>query len=169
MAYKVAFKVKHDSGFYEKYFDAKEEKVKFKELALPFFEKHGIDGRFYMTKSLAVKIPKEQREKNAEHLRKNPDGQGFYWFKKKSPIQKEWEETVTAPIDFKRLEQVDLWWLSYIFCGKYSLWDHEGEIYGYLEDSYEKDIKLDDFMEQIKISEYYAAIERYEDGKTENR
>lgn len=165
MAYKIAFKVKHESDFYAKYFDAKEEKVKFKELAVPFFKKHGIDGRFYMTKSLAVKIPKEQREKLADHMRKNPDRDGFYWFKKKSPIEKEWEESVTAHIDFKRLEQVDLWQLSYILFGKYSLWDMDGEIYGYLEDGYEKDIKLDDFMVQIKISEYYAAVERFEDGR----
>jgi hypothetical protein len=163
MAYKIAFKVKHESDFYAKYFDSKEEKVKFKELAVPFFKKHGIAGRFYMTRSLAVKIPKEQREKLVDHLRKNPDRDGFYWFKKKSPLEKEWEESVTAHIDFKRLEQVDLWQLSYIFFGKYSLWDMDGEIYGYLEDGYEKDIKLDDFMVQIKISEYYAAVERYED------
>lgn len=164
MAYEIAFKVKPDSDFYAKYFDAKEEKMKFKELAVPFLRKHGIDGSFYITKSLAVKIQKEQREKLATHIRKNPDKQGFYWFKKKSPIKKEWEETITNHIDFKRLEAVDLWWLSYIFCGKYSLWDQDGEIYGYLKDSYEKDIKLDDFMVQIKISEYYAAVERYEDG-----
>lgn len=165
MAYKIAFKVKRDSDFYAKYFDAKEEKVKLKDLAVPFFEKHGIDGRFYMNKSLAVKIPKEQREKFETHLRKNPDRQGFYWFKKNSPIEKEWEETVAVHIDFNRLEKVDLWWLAYILCGKSSLWDMDGEIYGYLEDSYEKDIKLDDFMEQIKLSEYYAVVERYEDGK----
>lgn len=166
MAYEVAFKVKPDSDFYAKYFDAKEEKVKFKELAVPFFLKHGIDGRFYIDKSLAVKIPKEQREKLEIHLRKNPDRNGFYWFKKKSPIEKEWEETVTAHINFKRLEQVDLWWLSYIYYGTYNLWDIGGEIYGHLEDKNKKDIKLDDFMEQIKLSEYYAAIERFEDEKS---
>ena len=48
MAYKIAFKVKHDSDFYAKYFDAKEEKVKFKKLAVPLLKKHGIDGRFYI-------------------------------------------------------------------------------------------------------------------------
>ena len=169
MGFEIAFKVKHDSEFYKQYFEAKEERDKFKGLAYPFFEKYGIDGRFYQSKTLGVKITREQREKFADQIRKNPDRNGFYSFKVKSPIEKEWEETVTAHIDFKRLEQVDLWWLSYIFCGKYSLWDLDGEIYGYLEDSYEKDIKLDGFMEQIKISEYYAAIERYEDGKTENR
>lgn len=128
MDYKIAFTVKHDSDFYRKYFDAKEEKIKFKELAIPFFKKHGIDGRFYMTKHLAVKIQKEQREKLAINIRKNPDSHGFYWFKKKSPIEKEWEETVTNRIDFNRLEQVDLWWLSYIYVGKYSLWDLDGEM-----------------------------------------
>ena len=34
MAYTIAFKVKHDSAFYENYFDAKEEKEKFRELAI---------------------------------------------------------------------------------------------------------------------------------------
>ena len=165
MAYIITFKVKHDSNFYVNYFDAKEEKTKFIELAMPFFKKHDIDGRFYMNECLVVKIPQEQRERLGIHLRKNPDRQGFYWFKKKSTIEKEWEETVTAHINFKRLEQVDLWWLSHIYSGRYNLWDLDGEIYGYLEDNNKKDIKLADYMEQIKISEYYAAKERFADGK----
>lgn len=162
MAYKLAFRVKRDSDFYAKYFDAREEKIKFKQLAAPFFKKHGIDGSYYITRCLAVKMPREQREKFADHIKKNPDSKGFYWFKKKSPIEKEWEETVVAQVDFNRLEQNDFWWMSHIMCGTYSLWDFEGDIYGYLEDSYQKDIKPADFMEQIKVSEYYAAIEKAE-------
>lgn len=162
MAYKIAFKVKHDSELYAQYFDAREEITKFRALAVPFFEKHGIDGRYYQSRRLAVKFSGEQRKKFAEHLTKYPDKWGFSRFKLKSPIEQEWEETVSSKVDFNRMEQADFWWLAFIMCGKYNLWDFEGEIYGYLEDSYQKDITPGDFMEQIKISEYYAAIERLE-------
>lgn len=47
--------------------------------------------------------------------------------------------------------------------GKYNLWDYDGEIYGYLEDYYEKDITPGDYMIPIKISEYYAVIEDIEE------
>ena len=163
MGYEIAFKVKRDSEFYRKYFEAKEEQKKFKELAFPFFEKHGIDGRYYQAKTLGVKISKEQRKKFADQIRKNPDRNGFYFFKVNSPIEKEWEETVTNHIDFKRLEQVDLWWLNHISQGRYNLWDADGEIYGFLENKQEGNFKPEDFMKEIKLSEYYAVIEGMKD------
>lgn len=167
MGFEIAFKVKHDSEFYRKYFEAVEERDKLKRLAYPFFEKHGIDGRFYQAKTLRVKITREQREKFADQIRKNPDRNGFYSFKVKSPIEKEWEETVTNHIDFNRLEQVDLWWLGHITQGSYNLWDADGEIYGFLCTKMEMDFEPEDFMKEIKLSEYYAVIERLkENGKT---
>lgn len=164
MGFEIAFKVKRDSEFYRKYFEAKEEREKFKGLAFPFFKKHGIDGRFYQSKRLGVKIPREQREKFEGQIRKNPDSQGFYFFKVKSPVEKEWEETVTNHIDFKRLEQCDLWWLDHITQGSYNLWDADGEIYGYLLSKHEVSFRPSAFMEEIKLSEYYAVIERLEDN-----
>ena len=166
MGFEIAFKVKHDSEFYRQYFEAKEERQKFKGLAFPFFEKHGIDGRFYQSKTLGVKIQREQREKFAGQIRKNPDRNGFYLFKAKSPVEKEWEEAVTDHIDFERLEQVDLWWLPHITQGSYNLWDADGEIYGFLRTKCETDFKPEDFMKEIKLSEYYSVIERLkENGK----
>ncbi len=123
-------------------------------------DKCGIDGRFYQAKTLGVKIPKEQREKFEGQIRKNPDRKGFYFFKVKSPIEKEWEETVTNHIDFKLLEQCDLWWFGHIMRGSYNLWDADGEIYGYLCTEQDEDFKPDAFMEEIKLSEYHAVIER---------
>ena len=164
MGFEIAFRVKRDSEFYKQYFDAREELKKFKDLAYPFFEKHGIDGRFYQSKYLGVKITREQREKFADQLRKNPDSQGFYHFKVKSPIEKEWEETVTNHIDFERLEQVDLWWLNSISQGSYNLWDADGQIYGFLCTKQEKVFEPEAFMEEIKLSEYYAVIERLKDN-----
>jgi hypothetical protein len=164
MGFEIAFRVRRDSEFYKKYFEAKEEREKFKGLAYPFFEKHGIDGRFYQSKSLGVNITREQREKFAGQIRKNPDRKGFYFFKVKSPIEKDWEEAVTNHVDFKRLEQVDFWWLGHISKGSYNLWDADGEIYGYLQTKQEKDFEPEAFMEEIKLSEYYAVIERLEEG-----
>ena len=163
MAFKFAFRVKHDSEFYRQYFDAKEERTHFRTMAVDFFKKHGIDGRYYQSRRLGVKLDHAQREKLVEHLVKNPDKYGFFWFKKKSPIAVEWGETVVANTDFPRMEQCDFWWASFIMRGKYNLWDYDGEIYGYLEDYYEKDITLGDYMIPIKISEYYAVIEDIEE------
>lgn len=169
MGFEIAFKVKQDSEFYRKYFEAKEEREKLKGLALPFFEKHGIDGRFYQSKTLGVKIPREQRDKFEGQIRKNPDRYGFYSFKVKSPIEKEWEETVTNNIDFERLEQVDFWWLQHITQGSYNLWDEDGEIYGFLCAKAEREFKPDDFMEEIKLSEYYAVIERVKENARQRK
>ena len=167
MGFEVAFKVKRDSEFYRKYFEAKEERDKLKRLAYPFFEKHGIDGRFYQAKTLGVKITREQREKFEGQIKKNPDRHGFYFFKVKSPVEKEWEETVTNHVDFKRLEQIDFWWLKHITQGSYNLWDADGEIYGFLGNKQDGDFKPEDFFHEIKLSEYYAVIERLKDnGKT---
>ena len=160
MGFEIAFRVKRDSEFYKQYFEAKDERNKFKGLAYPFFEKHGIDGRFYQSKMLGVKLTREQREKLADQIRKKPDRKGFYFFKVKSAIEKEWEETVTNHIDFDRLELVDLWWFGVISQGSYNLWDADGEIYGFLSTEQEKDFEPETFMEEIKLSEYYAVIER---------
>ena len=100
MGFEIAFKVKRDSEFYKQYFEAKEERGKFRELARPFFERQGIGGRFYQSKALGCELTREQREKFADQIRKNPDRKGLYSFKVKSAIQKEWEETVTNNIDF---------------------------------------------------------------------
>ena len=169
MGFEIAFRVKRDSEFYKQYFEAKAEREKLKGLAFPFFKKHGIDGRFYQTKTLGVKIPREQRDKFEGQIRKNPDRLGFYFFKVKSPIEKEWEESVTNHIDFKRLEQVDFWWLYHITQGSYNLWDAGGEIYGFLDNKQEGDFKPENFMEEIKLSEYYAVIERVEENARQRK
>lgn len=159
----LTFTVNPDSRFYSNYFTAKTEREKFRSLALPFFEKHGISGAYYQSKTLAVKMEKEERENFAEQMVKTKDKQGFYKFKAKSPIQKEWEEKVCSQIDFRKMELVDLWFFDFINSGKYKTWDRDGVIYGYLENKYENDIVPADWMNVIKVSEYYAAVEDYEE------
>lgn len=159
----LTFTVKPDSQFYSDYFRAQAEKKRFHDIAVPFLKKHGIEGSFYLSKSLSVKATKEQREKFSGQLLKNSDKQGFYYFKAKSPIEKEWESEVAAKINFKALEKCNFWYFGFIDSGSYSLWDWNGTIYGYLENKHVNDIPPDEsWMCPIKVSEYYAAIEAYE-------
>lgn len=160
----LTFIVKPESKFYTNYFAAKEERQKFRELAIPFLRNLGINGSYYQSKTLAVKIDKEEREKFADQMVKTKDKQGFYKFKAKSPIQKEWEENICSKIDFRKMELIDLWFLDFIHSGKYKTWDRDGVIYGYLENRYDADIIPDEsWMNVIKISEYYTAVEDYEE------
>ena len=46
--------------------------------------------------------------------------------------------------------------------GEYALWCDGDEIYGLLKDRNQSEIKTADWMLPIKMSEYYAAIERSE-------
>lgn len=160
----LTFTVRPDSHFYTDYFEAKAEKQKFHDIAVPFLEKHGIEGGFYIAEFLAIEGTSEQREKFSGQLLKKPDHQGFYRFYKKSPIEKAWESEVAAKINFKVLEKCDHWYFGFINAGKYKLWDWKGTIYGYLENKYANVIQLDErWMSPIKVSEYYSAIEAYED------
>jgi hypothetical protein len=159
----LTFTINHNSKFYSNYFTAKEERQKFRGFALPFFEKHGIDGSYYQSKTLAVKIDKEERERFADQMVKTKDNQGFYKFKAKSNMQKAWEDEVCSKVDFRKMELVDFWFLDFIKVGKYKLWDRNGVIYGYLENKYDCDIIPADWMNVIKVSEYYAAVEDYEE------
>ena len=159
----LTFTVNPDSKFYANYFTAKEHRQKFRELAIPFLKNLGIKGAYYQSKTLAVNISKEDREKFADQMVKTKDKQGFFKFKAKSPIQKAWEDEVCSKVDFRKMELVDFWFLDFIKSGKYKTWDRDGVIYGYLENKFDADIVPADWMNVIKVSEYYAAVEDYEE------
>lgn len=63
-----------------------------------------------------------------------------------------------------------LWYFGCIYSGSYSLWDYNGNLYGYLHSRYDN-IKLTDDMEEIKMSEYYKVyykvIEDFENGENQ--
>ena len=157
----VAFTVKSDSEFYIKYFKAKEEKQKFHDLARTFFEKHDLldSGEYYQTKFLGLKLNAEQKNKFAKQLKKYDDENGMSLFKKNSKMQKSWNEDVTSNVDFEIIDVIKFWYFGFINHGSYNLWDYNGTIYGYLKDNYNEEIKLTDYMMEIKMSEYYSVIE----------
>lgn len=157
----IAFTVNKDSQFYKNYFLAKEERQKFHELAKAFFKKHNLfeTKKYYQTEFLGLELTSEQKALYADQIKKNDDENGMTRFKKRSAMQKSWEEDVVSKVDFDVIEKPKFWWFEFISRGSYSLWDHDGVIYGYLKDGHKEEIKLADYMTEIKMSEYYMAIE----------
>ena len=160
----LTFRVKKDSEFYKKYFEAQEERKFFLKLAKEFFDKYNIDGSYYHCHDLEVQFRYDAvRQQFKEQLCSRPDKKGFYRFKKASAMNKEWRETVTSQVDFQKLNQCELWFLDVMMTGWHSMWYLDDEIYGMIESEWQEEIKTMDYMEPIKRSEYYAAVERAEE------
>ena len=151
-----AFKAKHNSNLYNNYFTSKSEKEKFRQLANSFFDSIGYDGGYTLTRRLLVNRP----ELFSNELCKTQTREGLYRFKLNSPTQKRWEQEVVDKVDMKACNCNDFWYFDCLMCGKYNLWDYNGEVYGYLESK--GDINLTEDMEEIKMSEYYRIIEEIE-------
>ena len=163
-----AFIVEKDSSLYNKYFEAHAEKQKMHDLARAFFEKHDLlnDHLGYrMIATLAMQLTPEQEEKYKTQLKVTKDADGMRYFKRSSPMHKEWCETVTDKVDFNIIEQLWAWYWPYICQGSYALWHSGDTLYGYLSDKHKEKIELADYMKPIKMSEYYAIQEAIHDGK----
>jgi hypothetical protein len=157
-----AFIVEKDSELYIKYFEAHNEKQNMHDLAREFFKKHDLlnDGLGYrMIEQLAMQLTPEQKEKYKTQLKKLEDVDGMCYFKKASPMYREWHETVTSKVDFNTIDQLWCWYWPYIGQGSYALWHSGDTLYGYLSDKHKEKIDLADYMEPIKMSEYYIAKE----------
>lgn len=153
-----SFKLKRDSELYRKYFISEAEKEKFKTLANAFFDKIGYEGAYTLSERLHVRDEYFVLDKYFHgELCKNPEAGGLYRFKANSPTQKRWEREVLDKIDFKAYRATNFWYFKCFMRGKYSLWDYNDDVYGYIESDGE--INLTDDMEEIKMSEYYRVIE----------
>lgn len=126
----VAFKVVKGSKFYNDYFIGKEERQKFHDLAIEFFKNNGfsLNGKYIQCERLRLELTDEEQEKYSSQLMKYHDNYGMCVFKKKSKIQKKWEEEVYNKVDNSKIENVSLWYCKYINRGAYSLWDFDGNI-----------------------------------------
>ena len=151
-----AFIVAKDSKLYNEYFEAQAEKQKMHDLARVFFEKHDLlnEGLSYrMIESLAMQLTPEQEEKYKTQLKKTEDADGIRYFKKASPMYKEWREMVTSKVDFNIMDQLWCWYWPYIGQGSYALWHSGDTLYGYLGDKHKEKIELAEYMTPIKMSE----------------
>ena len=159
-----AFIVDKDSKLYKEYFESYAEKQKMHDLARVFFEKHYLlnDHLGYrMIENLALQLTPEQEEKYKTQLKVTEDANGMRYFKKASPMNKEWHEMVTSKVDFNIIEQLWCWYWPYIGQGSYALWHSGDTLYGYLSDKHKEKIELAEYMTPIKMSEYYLAKENH--------
>ena len=162
-----AFKVAKGSKLYNEYFETQAEKQKMHDLARVFFKKYDLldDGLSYcLREDLVMQLTKEQQKKYAAQLKKLVDKNEMYYFKKSSAMYKEWQADVVSAVDMKIIDQLYFWYWPYINKGQYALWHYNDELYGYLYDEHKEKLNLSDYMEPIKMSEYYAIREaKYED------
>ena len=159
-----AFIVDKDSKLYKEYFEAQAEKQKMHDLARIFFEKHDLlnDGLGYrMIAGLAMQLTPEQEDKYKTQLKVTVDENGMRYFKKASPMYKEWCATVSDEVDFNIMDQLWCWYWPYIGQGSYALWHSGDTLYGYLSDKHKEKIDLAEYMKPIKMSEYYLAKENH--------
>lgn len=163
-----AFRVAKASKLYSEYFKAQAEKQKMHDLARVFFEKHDLlnDGLGYrMIEGLAMQLTPEQRDKYASQLKKLVDSDDMCYFKKASPMYQEWLREVSSKVDFNIMDQLWCWYWPYIGKGRYALWNDGENLYGYLSDEHKEKLELADYMEPIKMSEYYAIQETIHNGE----
>lgn len=157
MSSKITFKVKEGSELHQSYFISEEEKRKFRELSEKFKEKYSIKGRCYEWDTLAVEFETEENRKRFEdQIVKKADKQGFYKFKSRTPMQKAWEEMVIQNVNFRRMNKVQFLVRELISCGRYRLWELNGNIYGYIESKNGEDVELKEWMDEIPMEEYLA-------------
>ena len=161
----IAFKVAEGTAFYKQFFRAHKEKQKFHDLARAFFERHDLmDGpcQYYQCRALGIEMNEDQKLRFSSQIRKGSDRNKITFFKKRSPLQLAWTQEVIESVDMALLDKQSLWYWPFIGCGEYALWCDGDEIYGLLKDRNQSEIKTADWMLPIKMSEYYAAIERSE-------
>lgn len=169
MEKEYAFRIDPNSDFHKQYFRMREEKQKFCLAGKEFFQSHGFSdkGRYMIAETLHAELSPEDEQRFAGQIKAQEDGYGMRIFKKRSEMQRAWLEEVVAAVDMKIVQSLDFWWIDFISCGRYALWDHAGMIYGYLADKYGGEVKLADFMEPLKMSEYYRIIEEEEAARKE--
>ena len=165
----IAFTVNPDSELYANHFIQKAEKKRFAELASAFLNAHFPgegNNSIMLGKRLEVKLSPETEEKFRSQLLKYKDSSGFSMFKAKSTENQCWHEEVISKVDLKKYEASRFWWMDFPGVGhlRTSLWDDgNGNVYGYYcSEFYSDKGTIPDYATEIKLSEYYAAVEAYE-------
>lgn len=167
----IAFLVKPDSEMYRKYFKQKNELDKFVRFASAFIDNYFVsrnkdfDYSFSTNMRLTVKLPPNDEEWFHTQLMKGKTENGLCVFKKNSPMNKRWHEEVTSHINPDSLTASRWWFMDFPYYGKcqIAMWDDGcGNVYGYYSTpaAHHNSGKLPDYVQPIKMSEYYIAQER---------
>lgn len=155
---KIYFKVNEESKLYKDFFDYCEDKKKVLAAFRTIKEKHGIEATgLYPHKEVLIIDPTENDAvKFASQMKKSDKRQ----FKKNSPIAKEWCSLVA---DLEHMEKPRMWNYLRIYGGRWSerLFEIGTTLYGSLE--CEGGFEIPDFLQEIKASEFYKAIEEEEE------
>lgn len=151
------FTIKKDSAFYEAYVQYEKDVKANAEAFKKFSEEHGIEATLYVPgDSFVMIIPTQNDLKNFEGMFIAKEfGDGLRKFKKNCKITKDWVEVAkTIP----KPNKPDYFSYGMRFNGRFSsrCFMIGYVLYGSAES---KTVELLDFMEEIKASEFYKAIE----------
>ena len=151
------FTIKKDSVFYEAYVQYEKDVKANAEAFKKFSEEHGIEATLYVpSNSFVMIIPTKNDLKKFEGMFITKEfGDGLRKFKKNCKITKDWVEVAkTIP----KPKKPDYFSYGMRFNGRFSsrCFMIGDVLYGSAES---KTVELLDFMEEIKASEFYKAIE----------
>lgn len=153
------FTIKKDSAFYEAYVQYEKDVKANAEAFKKFSEEHGIEATLYVpSNSFVMIIPTKNDLKNFEGMftkNKLNNENGLRRFKANCRITKDWVEVAkTIP----KPNKPDYFSYGMRFNGRFSsrCFMLDDVLYGSAES---ETVELLDFMEEIKASEFYKAIE----------
>lgn len=160
---KIYFIVNEESKLYKDFFSYLEDREKVFAAFRTIKEKHGIEttGLYPHKEVLMIDPTENDVVKFASHLKKSDERQ----FKKTSPIAKEWCSLVA---DLEHIEKPSLWSYLRIYSGRWSesLFNIGTTLYGSLgTQEIEKGFEVPEFLQEIKASEFYKAIEEEEERR----
>jgi hypothetical protein len=172
----IAFTASPESQLYKNYFMQKNETKKFWLMAVDFMHKYfpGGNRHFYLDDTLHVSLSAEESKTFAKQLIKNRDAHENCVFRRNSLMDKAWVSEVCKKVNRKDFKANDLWFLNFsgddsCYSWSASLWDDtDGHVYGIIGN--DGKIYLPEGVTEIKMSEYYAIIEKLEEeGKVQRR
>lgn len=152
------FVVNEDSGLHADYFAWKGNHKKILDAIEKVREEFGIETKqFYLDQKRLHIHPSENDSKKFKDMMKKG---GWGEFKKNSEPSKMWVELVKDILQFKKPQ------LFYYFDmlghrWRERLFDIDGKLYGSIES--DQEVKMPDFVTEIKASEFYKIIEDYEE------
>ena len=152
------FVVNEDSKLYTDYFAWKNDRSKISDAFKKVCDKLGFETtEFYLDKSRLNINPTAKDYATFEHMMKKGS-----WgeFKKNSEPSKMWVELVRDIEHFCK-PQLLFYFRSLGHRWRERLFDIDGKLYGTIES--DQDVKVPDFVTEIKASEFHKIIEDYEE------
>lgn len=157
----TAFRVVRDSDFYKHTMENKQTKRKILQLLDEFQKELGLlsENLAYDYDLSTIGVQEIDRQCFADSLKKEPDREGYTFFKKNSKEAKRWRE-MTKDLRFNQNLIFDLISHNSQRCSWSTFFDDKEYLYLLVKTDFPLKSFKEDVLEPIKLSEYYQVIEK---------